>query len=655
MSKVQKKGKSVVVWVLMAMLMFGLVGFGVDSFTSGGSEIAKVGKVTVTDSDYTRALRNEMQGFAQQTGRNLTAEEAKSIGLPQVVLSRQLQMASLEDKANRLGVSVGDEVVARQIQQAPAFKGLSGQFDPATYADVLRREGMTVREFEYDMRMDEARLIMQRAVISGVKAPAAFTDLTTSWLLETRDLRWQELLASDLAAPIAEPDEATLEAWHQANADRFTAPEKRKISYAWLTPDMIEDAVQVDETALRDLYQQRIDEFQKPERRMVERLVFQNAAEAEAAKARLDSGEIGFEALVNERGLTLNDIDLGEVTKADLGAAGDAVFAIEQPGVVGPVTVDLGVALFSMNAILEPQDIAFEQAKADLRGEAALDRARRQIDDLRREVEDQLAGGATLDDLAGSTPMKLGAIDWSEADQPEHGSIAAYPDFRSYALALKEGDFLELRDLDDGGIFVLQLDEIVPPSLIPFAEVRDRVAADWVASETKRQLQALGAERRLAVMAAALTQPETDAATDTTATDTTAAAADGQAGATDAGSDEALAAAANQGRWNEVAALARDGFIEGTPMALVTAAFALNEVGDTEVVADGNRVFLVSLTAIHPADLTAAEAAQVQSGVEGRLSDALRQDMYEYFSRALLAEQSWTVNQAAVDAVNGRM
>ncbi|MFB9223886.1 peptidylprolyl isomerase [Paracoccus cavernae] len=643
MSKVRKKGKSLVVWVLMAMLMFGLVGFGVDSFTSSGTEIGQVGKVAITDGDYARGLRNEMQGFAQQTGRNLTNEEAKSIGLPQVVLSRQVQVASLEDKANRLGVSVGDDVVAKQLQDAPAFKNLSGQFDPAVYADVLRREGLTVREFEHDLRMDEARMILQRAVVSGVKAPAAFTDLSTSWLLETRDLRWQELVAADLSAPVAVPDEATLEAWHQANADRFTAPEKRKISYAWLTPDMIEGSVQLDDQALRDLYQQRIDEFQKPERRMVERLVFQNAADAEAAKARLDRGEVTFEALVNERGLTLNDIDLGEVTKDELGTAGEAVFAIDQPAVVGPIAVDLGSALFSMNAILEPQDISFEQAKADLRGEAALDRARRQIDDLRGQVDDLLAGGATLDELASETEMQLGSIEWSETDQPEHGSIAAYPDFRSYAQALKVDDFLELHDLDDGGIFVLQLTETVPPALIPFAEVRDRVADDWVASETKRQLQALGAERRLAVMAETLTPPE-EAAPAAPAVDV----------ATGAEVTEAPAAV-SQGEWHEVAALARDGFIEGTPAALVAAAFALNEVGDAEVVADGNRVFLVSLDAVHPADLGAEEAAQVKTGVERRLSDALQQDMYEYFSRALLAEQSVTINQAAVDAVNSRM
>ena len=51
------------------------------------------------------------------------------------------------------------------------------------------------------------------------------------WNEHKHDIGWTELTVADLAAPVALPDQATLEAWHQANADRFTAPEIRKISY----------------------------------------------------------------------------------------------------------------------------------------------------------------------------------------------------------------------------------------------------------------------------------------------------------------------------------------------------------------------------------------------------------------------------------------
>ena len=638
------KGKQTIVWLLMGMLVLGLGGFGVTNFSGGTADVGAVGDVEISSQDYARALRTEIQGFAAQTGRQLTPAEAKSIGLDQAALSRLYVAAALEDEANRIGVSVGDKAVADQITAIPAFKGLDGRFDRARYADALKREGLREAEFEHDLRMDEARQILQGATLAAVAASPSVTERSLAWLLETRDIHWQELTAADLLAPIATPDDATLEAWHKANADRFTRPETRKITYAWLTPEMLEDKVQVDDQALRDLYQSRIDEFQQPERRMVERLVFPTPAAAAEARARLDRGETTFEQLAAERGLTLADIDLGEVTQAQLGAAGEAVFALDQPGIAGPAPSDLGPALYSMNAILEPVDVSFEQARADLRVEAAVDRARRQIDDQAAQFSDMIAGGASLEDLARDTPMELGQIDWTGQEQATPDSIAAYPEFRQKAGALTERDFPELATFEDGGVFVLRLDAIEPPALIPFAEVRDRVAEDWTQNETHRQLLALAEERKLATEAAAEPAGPTPAAT------APVAQAVGAQPAPVAQPEPAPA----PDRGRAETGLVRGGFIAGVPQALVTQAFQIETPGATEVVDAENRVFLVTLDQIHPADVSGEDAGQMRDAIAARMADSLRQDVFDYYSRALQARAGATVNQTAVDAVNAQ-
>ena len=643
------KGKSTIVWLLMGMLVLGLGGFGVTNFSGGSADIGSVGEVEISANDYTRTLRAEMQEFSARTGRQVTAAEAKAIGIDQAALARLYTTAALEAEAQRLGVSVGDKPVLEQITAVPAFRGLDGKFDRKVYSDTLRREGMTEAEFEHDLRMDEARQILQRATLAGVTAPAPVTALTQQWLLETRDIAWTELTTADLAAPVALPDQATLEAWHQANADRFTAPEIRKISYVWLTPEMLEDKVELDEQALRDLYQERIDEYEQPERRMVERLVFPSMEAAEQAKARLDSGEVNFEQLAGERGLALSDIDLGEVAQADLGAAGEAVFALDQPGIAGPAASDLGPALFSMNAILEPVSIPFEQARDDLRVEAAVDRARRQIEDQSGDFSDLLAGGATLEDMARETPMVLDQIDWTQDLEAEPESIAAYPEFRERAATVTERDFPELTDLEDGGVFALRLDKIEPPALIPFAEVRDRVAEDWLQNETRRQLLALAEERHVAVEAAAEAAMD---AVPAAATDPVAQAAGALEPAAPAPAAPAPAAAAPA---QVMAGLTRGGFINGVPQDLVVQAFEIAEPGQMLVVDADNRVFLVTLDAIHPAASDDEEAQQVRDGIDARLADSMRQDVFDYFTRALQSQAGVTLNQTAVDAVNAQV
>ncbi|RQP06636.1 MAG: peptidylprolyl isomerase [Paracoccus sp. BP8] len=645
------KGKSTIVWLLMGMLVLGLGGFGVTNFSGGSADIGSVGDVGISSQDYARTLRAEMQDFSARTGRQISAAEAKAIGVDQAALARLYTAAALEAEANRVGVSVGDKAVAEQITGMSAFRGMNGQFDRNIYADALRREGMREAEFEHDLRMDLARLILQRAALAGVEAPQPVVALTQGWLLETRDIHWRELTAEDLPAPVAAPDEATLQAWHKANADRFTAPEIRKITYVWLTPEMLEDEVEVDEQALRDLYQDRIDEFQQPERRMVERLVFPTVAAAEEAKARIDRGEVTFEQLAAERGLTLADIDLGEVSQAELGAAGEAVFALDQPGIAGPASSELGPALFSMNAILEPLDIPFEQARDDLRLEAAVDRARRQIEERSGEFADLLAGGATLEDMARDTPMRLGQIDWSAGAEADPDGIDAYPEFRQRAAQLTEKDFPELFETEDGGVFALRLDELVPPALIPFEEVRDRVAEDWTRNETHRQLLALAEERRVEAEAAAEPGigPAPAAATAPVAQALGAAAP--ASGDTEAAAADKPAPAPGTPAPN----LSRGGFINGVPQDVVAQAFEIAEEGATEVVDAENRVFLVTLDKIHPAATDGEEGAQIRAGISARLADSLRQDVFDYFARALQAQGGVTLNQTAVDAVNAQV
>ncbi|RJL01430.1 peptidylprolyl isomerase [Paracoccus aestuarii] len=616
MSKLRTKGKSTVVWILMGLMVLGLGGFGVTSFSGGSSEVASVGETKVTADDYARALQSELRAIAQQTGQPVTMQQAQQMGLPQMVQANLIASAALAEQARRIGVSVGDQQVAQTIMQAGAFRGPTGNFDRAAYSEILRRERLTEAEFERTVREDEARLMLQRAVTGGVAAPAPMVDQTARWLLETRDIAWIELTEDDLPEPVAEPDEATLRAWHEANGDRFTAPETRAITYAWITPDMLSREVQLDEEALRAVYDQNIAQFQRPERRLVSRLVFPDAEAAEAARAAIDAGEQPFEAFVIQRGLSLDDVDLGEVTAANLGSAGEPVFAAEETGVIGPIQTDLGPALFSVNAIMDPVDIPFEEARDDLRGEAALSAAARQIQARTLEYEDILAGGATLEELAEQSELQLGRIDWSAEAEPAEGSIAGYTAFRDRAAEIGTTDFPQIFELADGGVFALRLDEVVPPTLRPFEEVEAEVLADWRRAEVQRLLLARAGEIGLA--------------------------------ANSEGMEDAM-------DWTLEEGLSRNEWMDGLPPQLLARAFELDEPGDAEAVDAGDRVFLVRLDQVNDADLSGDDAADILAGVRARLNQSLQIDLFDFYARHAQRESQISVNQSAINAINAQV
>lgn len=609
-----RKRGSTVIWGLMALLILGLGGFGARNFGGNVRALGSVGDREIDVRDYARALRRELQAASAQVGSTLSFEQAQALGIDRAVQGQVVATTALDDEAGRIGLSVGDAEVRRRLTGIAAFQGPDGSFDRDTYALALKQEGFGEREFEAKVRDEAARTVLQGAVLGATVAPEPLVGRLAAWVTETRDFTVAELIASDLAEPVPEPDAAALKAYYEAHPDDFTRPETRHITYVWLSPESLADQVQLDEAALRKSYDERIAEFVSPERRLVERLVFATEDEARAAKARLDAGEATMEDLAKDRGLALADLDLGEVTKEDLGAAGDAVFALTEPGVVGPLPSDLGPALFSMNAILAAQETTFEEARDDLAAEATTDQARRMIAEDQAGIEDLLASGATLEEVAKEKGMELGTIDFAAGTEE---GIAAYSAFRDAATSVKVEDFPTLGQLDDGGVFALRLDKIDPPALRPLEEVREDAVAGWQREETRRRLVALGGEIKAKL----------EAGTPLSATGLVTTRFEG---------------------------FARNGFIADTPEEVATTVFRLAE-GGAGVVESPSRVHLVSVTGVHAADAASEEVVRVREAVEAELGQSLAADMFQLFTQGVEARVGIRLDPAAINAVHAQM
>lgn len=608
----KKKGSSVFIWILMVMLIAGLGGFGVTNFNSGIDSIGSVGDREISTADYARALQQDMQAFSAQIGQPVTLQQAQAMGLDRQTRERLVTMAALDNEAARVGLSVGDARVAQEVMQTQAFQDPTGAFDRETYRFTLERNNLTEAAFETKVRDDLARSLLQGAVVGGFAAPAPMVDTLADWIGEERGFSLLRLTEADLAAPLPDPTEADLKAFYEANPEAFTAPEAKRITYAALLPEMLADTVEIDETALRAAYDERIAEFVKPERRLVERLVFPTEADAVAAKARLDAGET-FEALVAERGLTLQDVDLGEQSKADLGPAGEAVFALTEPWVVGPLPSDLGPALFRMNAILDAQETTFEEARETLAAEQLADAARRAIAQKIEGIDDLIAGGATLEDLSDEAGMELGTVDFAPGvDAP----IAGYEAFRTAAAAVQDGDFPEIIELEDGGIVALRLDEVIAPALKPYDTVSEEVRAGWRRDALAKALSARAAEVTSAV--------------------------------------EGGAALGAFGIIDVTLSTPRSGFIEGAPDRMMDDIFRMVP-GDVKVVEGPDFVGVVQLDAIIPLAPDSEDATAARAAISTQVEQALAQDAFDLFSSALLSEAGVQLNEAAINAVNAQI
>ena len=603
--------KETAVWVMMGMLILGLGGFGVTNFGGGVSTVGTVGDVDITADDYARAFQSQVSAFSQQVGQPISSQEALAFGLDRQVLQSLVTQAALDNEAGRVGLSVGDEVVATEITSLDAFKGVSGAFDREAYRFALDRTNQTEAEFESGLRRDITRQLLQGMVAGGFVAPETLTDTLYAWIAERRGFSMIRLGEADLATPVPDPTEDELKAFHSDNIDRFTTPEAKRITYAALLPEAIAADQPVDDAVLRDLYQSRIDEFVIPERRIVERLVYPDQAAADAGRAELDAGAT-FDDLVAARGLTLDAIDLGDVTREDLGAAADAVFAGAEGDVIGPVASDLGPALYRVVTALDGEETSFEDARAALAIEIQTDAARRAISDKVELVDDLLAGGATLEDLAKEAGMTLGTIDHVVGRQGS-ATIEGYPAFREAADAVMADDFPQAIVLEDGGLVALRLDEIVPAAAIPFDEAREAVDAAWRAEALTKALAARAIEIKSAI--------------------------------------EGGAAIGSFGIVDVTPEIARDGFVSGTPETLLPAVFSMS-AGDVQVVEAAGFIAVVQLDRIQPAATEGEDAEALRDAIAAQARRAITADAFAAYTAALSAEAGITLDQAVINAVN---
>lgn len=609
--KAAKKASNAVVWTILVLLMIGLAGFGVTNFGGRVTSIGSVGDERIPVDEYARALESVLRNAEGADGGPIGLQEAEARGLLAQARGQVISTAALDDELDRIGISASDAMVSEELAATPAFQGPDGSFSREAYRQVLDSNGLSPTRYEPRIREALARSLLRQAAGAPAPAPAPYEKALADYLGERRVFTRAEVAPAMLESEVPEPTAAQLQDYHEANADAYTLPRTKRLSYAWVTPEMLADEVEVTEEELRQVYERNRARFDQPERRIVERLVFPDMAAAEAARARLDAGGAGFDDLVTARGLAPGDIDMGPVTRGDLSeAAAQAVFAHEGPGVAGPVESALGLALFRISAILPARTTPFEEAAAQLRPALARQAARTRINELVTPLEDDLAAGATLEELAGSTPLEAGQMDFTSASRE---GPAADPAFRAAARQAQPGDFPELIDLEDGGLAALRVEEVIEPRLQPLAEIRDQVARDWRAAERRRLLS-----ERAEALAARIAAGE---------------------------SFESLGLSPEN-----VGPVTRR---ELSAQALAEAVFSTSEGSAGSAAGEGAAtVFRVDQVLAPAPD---GEAAATAGQLARQAGAAIGQDLLTAFTRALVAEKGVNLDQAAINAVQAQI
>ncbi|GLI93142.1 SurA N-terminal domain-containing protein [Methylocystis echinoides] len=489
-------GRAIMALVMgVIVISFAIWGVG-DVFRGFTSQrLAKVGSGEVTVEQFRSAFQNDLRRVQQRMRRAVTAEEAHRAGMDLQVLERLITEVALDQKAHNLGLATSDETAQRLIATEKAFQ-TDGKFDAEKFKAIARDAGYTERSFLADQKAAYLRKALTDIVVTGVEPPKLMVEAIHRFRNEARSVDYF-VLPIAAAGEAAKPTDEELKKYFDDREQTFRAKEFRKVTVLEVSPATVARFNDVSDDDARKLYEEvKGKRYGTPEKREVRQIVFKTEKEAQDAIAKLKGGA-DVDALAAELKRNPKDVDLGVVEKRDFGDAkvGDAVFALPQPGVAEPVTNAFGTVVSVVKKIVPSVTTkTFDQAKTELKGEIAVQRAGPEVRRLHDAIEDQRASGKPLAEAAAGAGVQTRVIDAvDDAGRGKDGKALEIPagaDLLKAAFASDVGVDNETVATRDGGYVWFEVNAIEPARQKTFEEVKGGVAEAMRAENAQKALTA---------------------------------------------------------------------------------------------------------------------------------------------------------------------
>ena len=493
-------GKTVMAVVVgLLVIAFGIWGIG-DIFRGGFTReaVATVGSSKISVEQFRQLYNNKLQMAARQLRRNIPPEQARALGFDRQVLGQWMQESALDQRARAMRLNMSQAEVLQRITEDPSFQSKSGQFDPLQFQMILRELGYSEQSFLAEQLRETLRRQITSTLTADVKPPRAAAEAINRYENEQRDAEFVVLTPAQ-AGDIPPPAPDVLAKYFEERKVLFRAPEYRKATVLALLPDEVAHTVEVSAADVKAFYEANADRFSKPEKRQVQQILFADKDEAHKAADRLKGG-LSFDDLAKERNVSGKDFDLGLVTKSSIADRKVADVAFSLPAGQASDAIDgaFGATIVRVVKIEPGSGKPYAEIEPEVKKVLAVERAKQEIRKLRDKVDEEIGGGARLDEIAKKLNLPtrtIEAIDRSGRD-PDGKTIDLPP-----GVNLVEGIFsadvgMENDPLqtEDGGLIWYDLVAVTPSRDRTLDEVKDKVEARWHDEQIVSRLNAKASE-----------------------------------------------------------------------------------------------------------------------------------------------------------------
>jgi peptidyl-prolyl cis-trans isomerase D len=484
-----KAGTVVAVLFLLAILAsFALADLSNFRQPGGLSQgvLARVGSEQLTEAELSTVLQRELTRLRQQKPDATYADLAPQFG---EIVNSLIQERTLKAYAAMHGLMPSKKLVDAEIVKLPGVRGLDGRFSEAAYQGFLQQNRLT----DAQLRSEIMTVLLQRLLLSPLVAntriPVGVARPYASMLLEERQGEVALIPAAAYRAGPA-PTDAELARFYQQTRQRYLVPEQRVLRIARIGAEQLGNVAPTD-AEIAAYYQANQATYGGGETRVLSRASVPDRAQAEQIAQRARAGG-NFAAAAAPAGFSAADVSLGPQSREELTSLAGAqvaaqVFGAASGTVVGPIQSSTGWDVIKVESIDRTAGRSLAEARAEIVAKLTADKRKEALADLVNKVEDEIADGRNFSEVAAGNRLAVTQTPPITAGGQALGNAG----FRlppEYAQLVKDG--FQIAPSDDpvvetlpneAGYAMLAVGEVIPSAPRPVAEIRDRVAADFIA------------------------------------------------------------------------------------------------------------------------------------------------------------------------------
>lgn len=467
-------------WIFKGLMGFLVLSFGIwgigDIFRGNPLQraVVHIGEHNITVQAVTQEFQQQLSYARSNYMPDLTAAKAKELGLLSKSVDTLIERALRDQASHDLGIKTSLTAALDQLAKNPAFNK-DGKFDRAGFEQFLKQAQFS----EQDLLNGVNRELLQSAMTSAPATPNMLVENLFKAQGQKRILEIVQVAPSPLKK--AEPTVDEVKAYYELNIQKFNHPEQRTLTIASLNSDELAKDIIITDEQVKQAYDSDAAGSAKPETRDLLQVITQDETTAKtlADKAK-NGGDLKFAA--KEMGLATTALDHMEQSglPPELGAP---LFSLPEKSVSAPLKTNLGWHVIKIVRITPSTKPDLKSASDALRKKLQQDRAADMIGGIVNRLEDQLAAGKSLEDIAQDIKLSIETVSDIDATGAQHDGktpLVNNPNLKSilhYGFSQQGGEVSTVLDDRAGHYVVVRTDSVNPSAAEPLEKIRDQVIA----------------------------------------------------------------------------------------------------------------------------------------------------------------------------------